>query len=98
MAELPGQLELFDGPARKRPARVQPVGNGKPRWLTYKAKRAEKCDACFILLVKAGGLGPLTRPARWRRITNGTPMYLCSPHAEDYRVFDNLPPLPKDKT
>jgi len=92
MAELPGQLPMFDMEptrVRKNPA---PSPTGVPKWQPYKKANPERCDDCLAVLIANGG--PRCRRAIWRRVTRTSELLLCNAHAQDRRVEDRLPALP----
>lgn len=88
MAELRGQLRLFEVTEPRPPKATTPAPQGDPKWTQYRPSNPVRCDDCLTVLIGMNGHGPRTRHARWKRTTPNAVMYLCSAHAEDRRVED----------
>lgn len=78
-----------DTPPVRTPRRKS-TGTGKPKWSKYQTVRGAKCDDCLTVLAEAAGEGPATRPARWRRVQDGTDLLLCYGHADIRRTADGV--------
>ena len=89
MAELHGQLRLFDVIEDRPPKVATPAPSGEPIWTEYRPSNPVRCDDCLTVLFNAKGHGPRTRSARWKRTTPKGQLYLCAAHAQDRRLFDN---------
>lgn len=75
---------MFPAP-EPRPLRLpasKPPGRGKGRWTKHRPKNPFKCDLCLAVLAEAGGVGPATNPAKFRRQNDTVDEFLCYGHAQ----------------
>lgn len=95
-------LPMFDLPQAAAPAVGEPTGRRstkKPKpdaitWTAYRPRTRVPCDNCLADLVDAGGVDPLARAARYRRVQGRKDMLLCTRHMELQREADGFEPLP----
>ncbi len=92
MMAFDDQPALFDvdTPPVRKPTRKAEANAAKPKWAKYQTVRGAKCDDCMLVLAQAGGTGPASRPARWRRIQGDADLLLCYGHAAIRRREDGL--------
>lgn len=94
MTDPLGTLPMFPPPEPTpvaKPYNDVSAGHGPIRYAKYRPKNPVKCDDCLGALAAAGGNGPATRPAAFKRTQAGAnTLLLCHEHTA-LRKGDEMP-------